>query len=100
MPILYTFDLDSDRTLFEPRPILDSNMSSALDPIPFSLSVLSNVEYVTRPVQVVCGRCLSSTRRHRPMERKKDCSFRALSRTLRLRRNATKVMLFHACSQR
>ncbi|GBP40476.1 hypothetical protein EVAR_25330_1 [Eumeta japonica] len=31
---------------------------------------------------VVCGRCLSSTRTHRPMEWKRDRLFRALARTL------------------
>ncbi|GBP65106.1 hypothetical protein EVAR_5252_1 [Eumeta japonica] len=33
-------------------------------------------------LEVVCGRCLSSTRTHRPMEWKRDRSFRALARTL------------------
>ncbi|GBP46217.1 hypothetical protein EVAR_82216_1 [Eumeta japonica] len=32
--------------------------------------------------QVVCGRCLSSTRTHRPMEWKRDRSFRAFASTL------------------
>ncbi|GBP46213.1 hypothetical protein EVAR_82212_1 [Eumeta japonica] len=32
--------------------------------------------------EVVCGRCLSSTRTHRPIEWKRDRSFRALARTL------------------
>ncbi|GBP24028.1 hypothetical protein EVAR_10129_1 [Eumeta japonica] len=31
---------------------------------------------------VVCGRCFSSTRTHRPMEWKRDRSFHALARTL------------------
>ncbi|GBP10199.1 Zinc finger protein 25 [Eumeta japonica] len=36
----------------------------------------------TKTRGVVCGRCLSSTRAHRPMEWKRDRSFRALARTL------------------
>ncbi|GBP57832.1 hypothetical protein EVAR_41501_1 [Eumeta japonica] len=33
-------------------------------------------------IEVVCGRCLSSTRTHRPKEWKRDRSLRALARTL------------------
>ncbi|GBP29688.1 hypothetical protein EVAR_13611_1 [Eumeta japonica] len=39
--------------------------------------------------EIVCFRCLSSTRTHRPMEWKRDRLFRALARTLGSDRNAT-----------
>ncbi|GBP36889.1 hypothetical protein EVAR_23191_1 [Eumeta japonica] len=47
-----------------------------------------------RHAYVVCGRCLSSTRTHRPMEWERDRSFRALARTLGSGGTRQCVMLF------